>query len=62
MMLRYSVNYFEAADAIENAIEKYLELGFRTKDIARGGKFVSTDEVGELIVQNLEKKVNLATN
>jgi 3-isopropylmalate dehydrogenase len=55
MMLRYSANYYEAADAMENAIEKYLELGFRTKDIARGGKSVSTDEVGGLIIKEIHR-------
>jgi 3-isopropylmalate dehydrogenase len=54
MMLRYSANYTQAADAIENAIENYLELGFRTKDIARGGKFVATDEVGDAIIDSLK--------
>lgn len=54
MMLRFSANYNEAADAIENAIESYLEKGYRTKDIARGGQFVSTDEVGNLIIKEIQ--------
>jgi 3-isopropylmalate dehydrogenase len=60
MMLRYSSEYHEAATAIENAIEKVLEQGYRTKDIAGGGKSVSTNEMGDLIagqVQNLKSKV-----
>lgn len=51
MMLRFSSEHQEAATAIENAIEKVLEQGFRTKDIARGGGFVSTVEMGDLIVK-----------
>lgn len=62
MLLRYSSDYQEAATAIEDAIEKVLELGYRTKDIARGGEYVSTVEMGNLIVQNLGQKANLATN
>jgi len=54
MLLRYSIGQEEAALAIENAIENVLELGFRTKDIARGGKFVSTVEMGDLIVKEIQ--------
>jgi 3-isopropylmalate dehydrogenase len=62
MMLRYSSNYIEAANAIEIAIETVLEQGIRTKDIARGGEYVTTDKMGEAIVNNLGQKANLATN
>jgi 3-isopropylmalate dehydrogenase len=55
MMLRYSSNQNAAADAIENAIERVLEKGFRTKDIARDGDFVSTIEMGDAIVNNILK-------
>jgi 3-isopropylmalate dehydrogenase len=54
MMLRYSSNQNAAADAIENAIERVLEQGFRTKDIAGSGDFVSTIEMGDAIVNNLK--------
>jgi 3-isopropylmalate dehydrogenase len=53
MMLRYSSEHHEAAGAIEQAIEKVLELGLRTKDIARAEKWVSTIEMGDAIVQAL---------
>jgi 3-isopropylmalate dehydrogenase len=53
MMLRYSSNYIEAANAIENAIEKVLEQGIRTKDIARGGEYVTTDKMSEAIIESL---------
>lgn len=54
MLLRFSSENQEAATAIENAIEKVLEKGYRTKDIARGGEFVSTSEMGDLIVKEIE--------
>lgn len=54
MMLRYSSQHHEAATAIENAIEKVLEQSIRTKDIARGGKSVSTNEMGDLIVKEIQ--------
>ena len=36
MMLRYSFGMIEAADAIDNAVAKVLDQGFRTKDIYQG--------------------------
>lgn len=54
MMLRFSSEHQEAATAIENAIEEVLEKGYRTKDIARGGDFVSTGEMGDAIIESLK--------
>ncbi len=54
MMLRYSSDFQAASVAIENAIEKVLEQGYRTKDIARGGEYVSTVEMGDLIVKEIQ--------
>lgn len=56
MMLRYSSEHQETASAIEHAIEAVLEKGFRTKDIARGGKSVSTVEMGDAIINSLTTK------
>ncbi len=54
MMLRYSFDMAEEADAIENAISAYLDDGFRTADImSRGGKPVGCRECGEIIVNHL---------
>ncbi|HEY8561856.1 MAG TPA: 3-isopropylmalate dehydrogenase [Pyrinomonadaceae bacterium] len=62
MLLRYSSNYQEAANAIESAVEKVLEKGLRTKDIARGGDFVSTEEMGDAIVKALQENTLLSSS
>ena len=50
MMLRYSFNLKEEADAIENSVKDFLEKGYRTADIAGAGNpSVSTEETGNLI-------------
>ncbi len=51
MMLRYSFNLNEAADAIEQAVKKVLADGYRTADLADESKPVSTAEMGTLIAQ-----------
>lgn len=54
MMLRYSFGLSEEADAIETAVEKTLNAGHRTADIAYGGeKILSTSEMGAVIRENL---------
>ncbi|WP_308366668.1 MULTISPECIES: 3-isopropylmalate dehydrogenase [unclassified Microbulbifer] len=51
MMLRYSLNRGEAADAIEAAVSKVLDEGLRTADIYTDGcKKVSTAEMGAAVV------------
>ncbi|WP_226665017.1 3-isopropylmalate dehydrogenase [Microbulbifer aggregans] len=51
MMLRYSLNMGEAADAIEAAVSKVLDQGLRTADIYTDGcKKVSTAEIGAAVV------------
>jgi 3-isopropylmalate dehydrogenase len=50
MMLRHSLNAFEAADDIENAVNLSLQRGFRTKDIhTQGTQLVGTKEMGNII-------------
>ena len=49
MMLRYSFNLNDAADAIENAVQKVLANGHRTGDLADDSTPVSTAEMGTLI-------------
>lgn len=54
MMLKFSFGMNEEHDAILGAVEKTLAEGFRTADIADGGKTVSTSEMGTGIAENLE--------
>jgi 3-isopropylmalate dehydrogenase len=56
MMLRYSFGMIEAADAIDAAVEKTLNQGFRTGDIyqGKGGEQkVNTVAMGDAILANL---------
>lgn len=54
MMLRYSFDLMEEADAIEAAVKKVLEDGYRTVDIwSEGFEKVGTVEMGDLIVARL---------
>jgi 3-isopropylmalate dehydrogenase len=53
MMLRYSLNQPDAADAVETAVAQVLEAGIRTPDIAAGGHSVSTREMGDAVVRHL---------
>jgi 3-isopropylmalate dehydrogenase len=53
MMLRYSLDLAEAADAVDRAVEEVLASGYRTADIfgeLEGEKLVSTEEMGAAIV------------
>ena len=46
----------EAADAIDNAVAKVLDQGFRTRDIFQnkpGEKLVNTKEIGDAIIASL---------
>ncbi len=51
MMLRYSLQQEEAANAIDKAINKVLKDGYRTRDIASFGakSLCTTDDMGTLI-------------
>ena len=53
MMLRYSFNMQEEADSIENAVQKVLSDGIRTGDIASGGEFIGTSQMGDAVVERL---------
>lgn len=56
MMLRYSFDMDQAAKAVETAVEKVLEAGYRTCDImSRGCTETSTSQMGDLICKELEK-------
>ena len=56
MMLRYSFAMTDAADAIDKAVEKVLNDGYRTGDIfqgTEGEKKVNTREMGDAIIAAL---------
>ncbi|MBN2645206.1 MAG: 3-isopropylmalate dehydrogenase [Desulfuromonadaceae bacterium] len=56
MMLRYSFGMLDAADAVDQAVEKVLNQGYRTGDIYQGTpaeKKVNTAEMGDAIVAAL---------
>ncbi|MBQ8766306.1 MAG: 3-isopropylmalate dehydrogenase, partial [Clostridia bacterium] len=56
MMLRFSFDMPDEADAIENAVSEYLDKGYRTADImSEGGTLVGCSKCGELICENLRK-------
>ena len=56
MMLGYSFDLDEEADAIEKAVQKVLTDGYRTADImADECKKVGTTEMGDLVAGNIEK-------
>jgi 3-isopropylmalate dehydrogenase len=54
MMLSYAFQLDKEAEAIEQAIVKTLDLGYRTKDIqSPGARVVGTIEMGDAILRNL---------
>ena len=55
MMLRYSLDAGEAADAIEKAVSDVLDQGLRTPDIlSEGCTLVGTDAMGDAVVAALK--------
>ena len=54
LMLRYSFNLKQEADAIEAAVERIVEAGYRTEDLREAGKeVVGTKEMGRLIAETI---------
>ena len=54
MLLRYSFNMMEEADAIEAAVNKALDDGYRTPDIYKDGfKKVGCAEMGDVLASNI---------
>ncbi len=52
MMLRYSFDLHAESDKIEKAVEKVLNEGYRTKDLAKSGdKVLGTKEMGDIVVE-----------
>jgi 3-isopropylmalate dehydrogenase len=58
MLLRYSLELGDEAQAIEDAVEAVLAEGYRTKDIREEGTtLVGTREMGELIAERIGRKM-----
>ncbi len=54
MLLSYALGMEKETEAVERAILKTLDLGYRTKDIhSEGKRLVGTVEMGDAIVRNL---------
>ena len=54
MMLRYSFNMAEEADAIEAAVNQVLSDGYRTGDIMQEGcRKVLCSEMGDLVTERI---------
>ena len=54
MMLRYSFDMIDEADAIENAVNKVLDMGYRTGDImSEGCTKLSCSQMGTIISDNI---------
>ena len=54
MLLRYSLQLEDEAQAVEQAVDKVLADGARTADIApHGGEYVSTDEFAQAILDQI---------
>lgn len=53
MMLLYAFSLKEEADAIVSAVDKALNKGLRTADIARGKECLSTAQMTDAIIENL---------
>ena len=55
MALRYSLNLDKEADQLDQAVQKVLDDGLRTKDIiSKGKKEVTTTDMGDAIISKLK--------
>ncbi len=55
MLFRYSLGLPEEGDAVDRAVDAVLEQGYRTRDMANGGAFVGTKEMGRLVAGQVKK-------
>jgi 3-isopropylmalate dehydrogenase len=53
MMLLYSFNLTKESDAIVSAVDRVLNAGYRTADIAHGGEALGTAEMTDKIIEML---------
>ncbi len=60
MLLHYSLGLKQEAEAVEEAIARTIQAGYRTEDLREEGKkVVSTTEMGEQIVQQLRSLISM---
>ena len=57
MMLRYSLQRTDAADAVEGAVRDVLEQGMRTADLAGDGEAANTAQIGDAVTDALEGRL-----
>ena len=55
MLLRHSLGLEEEAVAVESAVNRVLDQGHRTVDIAAGGASISTSEMGSHVINEILK-------
>ncbi|MCL6612158.1 MAG: 3-isopropylmalate dehydrogenase [Peptococcaceae bacterium] len=54
MLLKFSLSLDRESEAVEQAVTRVLDLGYRTADLMEEGmKLVNTDEMGDLIAQEV---------
>jgi 3-isopropylmalate dehydrogenase len=53
MLLRHSLHLDAEAEAVERAVDRVLEAGHRTADLAGGGPSVSTTVMGDLVIDQI---------
>ena len=53
MMLLYSFDLAEESECIVGAVDKVLEAGYRTADLAHGAPSLSTTEITDKIIENI---------
>jgi 3-isopropylmalate dehydrogenase len=58
MVLRHSAKLEQDALAVETAVRKVLEQGYRTADLVRGQQGVSTQEMGRQMQQALSELID----
>ena len=58
MMLEFSLGEKNLAKEIKSAINTILKNGFLTKDLSTTGKYLSTSQIGDKILESVKDNVN----
>jgi 3-isopropylmalate dehydrogenase len=54
MALKYSFGLNEESELLDKAVANVLDDGYRTKDISDNNRFISTEEMGDKVIDSLE--------